>query len=356
MKKINLLIISLVLLLMAACTEKEFGPVAEDFAPPALSNPANGTTFVLTQANETKTMAILSWAPAYYGFSGAVTYEVQWDFKGNNFNLARKLGTVNVPRLELGVGFMNSEMIVKGAAFNVARDIEIRIKAKVHNSLETMYSNKITLKVTPFEKIIIYPKLYVPGSYQTPGSWDAANPNTVINSVNFNDLYEGYLWFKDADTEFKLLKVPAWEEANTIGDPNPSGTSGTLQIGSWGGNNIKVAGGPGLFKINANLEERTYSAVKTDWGVIGDATPTGWGSDTDMTYSTVTNKLTVTLDLVPGGWKFRANNDWPINMGDTGADGKLEYGGDNISVAVGGNYTITLDLSKAVYTYTIVKN
>ncbi|HRR92387.1 MAG TPA: SusF/SusE family outer membrane protein, partial [Bacteroidales bacterium] len=161
----------------------------------------------------------------------------------------------------------------------------------------------------------------------------------------------------DANTEFKLLKVPAWEEANTIGDPDPSGTSGTLQIGSWGGNNIKVSGGPGYFRIKANLNEATYEWVKTTWSVIGDATPGGWSSDTPMTYSTSEKVWTVTLNLTGGkAFKFRANNDWAINLGDTGGDKKLEYGGDNIPVAADGNYTITLDLSKTIYKYKIVKN
>jgi hypothetical protein len=41
--------------------------------------------------------------------------------------------------------------------------------------------------------------------------------------------------------------------------------------------------------------------------------------------------------------KFRANNNWDFNFGDTGADGTLEAGGTNISTA--GTYLITLDLS-----------
>jgi hypothetical protein len=34
----------------------------------------------------------------------------------------------------------------------------------------------------------------------------------------------------------------------------------------------------------------------------------------------------------------------------------MEYGGENIPVAESGNYTVTLDLTNAVYTYTLTKN
>ncbi len=66
---------------------------------------------------------------------------------------------------------------------------------------------------------------------------------------------------------------------------------------------------------------------------------------------------TVTTDLVVGEIKFRANDGWDIDFGDTGVDGTLEAGGDNIAVAEDGNYTITMTLHPINgYTYTVVKN
>jgi hypothetical protein len=46
---------------------------------------------------------------------------------------------------------------------------------------------------------------------------------------------------------------------------------------------------------------------------------------------------------------------WDLNFGDTGANGSLEFNGDNIKVP-SGNYTITLDLSSPRnYKYTLTK-
>jgi uncharacterized protein involved in high-affinity Fe2+ transport len=50
---------------------------------------------------------------------------------------------------------------------------------------------------------------------------------------------------------------------------------------------------------------------------------------------------------------------WDLNFGDTGANGSLEFNGDNIKVPSAGNYTITLDLSSPrnyKYTLTKIKN
>jgi hypothetical protein len=75
-----------------------------------------------------------------------------------------------------------------------------------------------------------------------------------------------------------------------------------------------------------------------------------------MTFDAASKTWTVTAPLSVGGLKFRANNAWDINYGDTGADGILDLNGDNISITQAGNYLITLDLSSAGnYTYSLKK-
>jgi hypothetical protein len=219
------------------------------------------------------------------------------------------------------------------------------------------------MNITPFEKIIEYPGLYVPGSYQDEwdaslgwGEWDAGNENTKIYSVGDDGVYEGYLYFNEDTSWFKFTKVPDWEEDNTIGDPDASGFSGTLQVGSWGGNNIGTDVGPGYVKVEADLNNLVSTFTLTDWGLIGSATAGGWDSDQDMTYDPVSDTWSITTDLVAGEVKFRANDDWAINYGDPLGNGKLEQDGANIAIAAAGNYTITMDLSGAIYTYTVVQN
>ena len=187
-----------------------------------------------------------------------------------------------------------------------------------------------------------YPKLQVPGSYQ---GWTPGDNTTVLASVNSDDKYEGYLNFPDANTEFKFLKGSAW------GDPDWGGADGILVAG---GSNIKAADA-GYYKINVDLTALTYSVVKTTWGVIGSATAGGWDSDQNMSYNATTGEWTVVLDLKAGDVKFRANDGWDINYGDSGVDGILDAGGDNIAVPTAGTYSITLKLGTPDYTYSIVR-
>ena len=59
------------------------------------------------------------------------------------------------------------------------------------------------------------------------------------------------------------------------------------------------------------------------------------------------------VPILDGEIKFRVNNDWGINYGDTGLDGTLELEGDNIP-SVAGNYDIKLDFTNPdTPTYTI---
>ncbi|NOU60358.1 RagB/SusD family nutrient uptake outer membrane protein [Marinifilum caeruleilacunae] len=184
-----------------------------------------------------------------------------------------------------------------------------------------------------------YPVVYVPGAHQ---GWDPSIDTTVLASVNDDGNYEGYLWFADDNNEFKINETPSWDV--NYGD---DGADGTLDAG---GSNI-VAGTAGYYKINANLNDLTYTIQRTDWGLIGSATPGAWDNDTDMTFDPATESWTLVVDLVPGEIKFRANDDWALNYGDSNGDGILEEGGDNIAITVGGAYLITMKLGAGDYTF-----
>lgn len=191
---------------------------------------------------------------------------------------------------------------------------------------------------TPTKNVTEYPVLHVPGSYQ---GWDPTK-NNVIASVGSNSQYEGYLYLP-ADAEFKFTLGTTW-------DINWGGENGVL---SHGGANLKVTE-DGYYKINVDTAALTYTVIKTTWGVIGDATPGGWDSDTPMTYDETTDTWSVIVDLEAKELKFRANGGWDINYGSNGGDGILQAGGSNIAVGAAGTYILTMKLGVPDYTYTIV--
>lgn len=188
-----------------------------------------------------------------------------------------------------------------------------------------------------------YTKLYVPGAYQ---GWSPDNANVYkLSSVNNDGKFEGYLYFKDDNTEFKITVNPNWSV--NYGD---DGANGSLEAN---GANLK-SGAAGLYHFEVDLNALTYTLNRTDWGIIGDATPGGWGSDTNMSFNEAEGAMELTIDLVGGkDIKFRANDDWGLNYGDDGSNAILERNGANIKIAETGRYLIRLYLDRPDYTYSI---
>lgn len=360
MKMKNLLFILLsILVIVLGCEKDEERVVIGTFTAPTLSSP-DLDTWVLTEDKENDTLEVLKWTAADFGFPSATIYTVQVDFTANNFTTPTIVGITNKLELMVTYGDMNNKLLKAGAVADLAQAFSIRVQAAVHEDVDTVWSSPVDVTITVFEKIVDYAKLYVPGSYQNEwnaawGEWDVTNLNTCVYSVKDDGKYEGYLYFNEAETYFKFTKVPAWEQTNTLGDADAGGQSGTLLLNDWG-NNIKVTTGAGYYLVKADINAATYSTTITDWGLIGSATPGGWDSDQNMTYDPLTDLWTITLNLVAGDMKFRANDAWAINYGDPTGAGKLTLDGANIPISADGNYTITLDLSGAIYRYSVDAN
>lgn len=192
--------------------------------------------------------------------------------------------------------------------------------------------------------------LYVPGGYQ---NWTPANAPTVYTQ-NLDFKYDGYIYIADAGgSEFKFVNGPAWSSALNGYKEYATDASGVLVEG--GSNNIKVTEG-GFYRLTVDLSGAvyTYTATRTQWEIIGGATPLGWDSPTPMFLNAATNEWSVDITLTVDKFKFRANNGWDINLG--GNINNLSYGGGDISVDEAGDYTITLKLDDpAAYKAVMVK-
>ncbi len=97
----------------------------------------------------------------------------------------------------------------------------------------------------------------------------------------------------------------------------------------------------------------TILDLSTSWGIVGSATPGGWGSPDipDLPFYQTDNPdvIVAYVTLRDGEIKFRENNDWANNYGDNGLDGTLDADGANIPVTAG-TYKITIDWSTNTYT------
>jgi hypothetical protein len=85
-------------------------------------------------------------------------------------------------------------------------------------------------------------------------------------------------------------------------------------------------------------------------GIIGSATPNGWDASTAMEQDADNpNIWRITIELANGEAKFRADNDWAVNWGDTKFPiGTGTQNGPNIPI-IGGNYVITFNSETGAY-------
>jgi len=343
--------IAVTLLGAYACKKDEVKTIAYTGKPGTLT--ASQSNLVLTSASANDTVQTFSWSPTDYGFKAATTYTLQIAKGGTNFAVPKEVDMGSATQQKYSGGDFNQMLLILGLAPGSAGQVEVRVKSSISDSIPAVYSNNLPLTVTPYLVIINYPSLWVPGDYQ---GWDPATA-PKISSKNANGIYEGYVNIPGGTLKFKFTSDPDWNHTNygwassTITGDNVTGTFNTT------GGDLFVPSA-GYYLLKANTNSNTWSATKINWGLIGDGVPTtAWTSDRDMVYNPATKTWSITLDLVPGAIKFRANDDWPINLGDTGSDLSLEYDGDNISIAAAGNYTIILDLGvPGNYTYKVQKN
>lgn len=337
------------LFLFFACEEVEREPVAVPGNGPVLEEPSMGANMVFTEDNASDSV-FFSWEEADFGFQSATTYVLQFDRAGNDFAGPIDIATTNDVDAAFTVAALNSKLLAFGLPHSMATQMEARVMAHVNPNVDTLYSESIDLSVTPYEVVIIYPSLYVPGSYQAASGytndWSPADAPQLY-SVLSNEKYEGYVNFAIDGAMFKFTDLPDWTV--NWGD---DGADGSLDAG---GSDI-ASPGAGYYKINVNLNDMTYKIENTTWGLIGSATPGGWDADQDMSYDMVNHVWTITLDLAAGDIKFRANDAWNLDYGDNSANLTLDQGGSNIVIGEAGNYTITMNLEVPVYTYSVVKN
>jgi hypothetical protein len=322
---------------------------------------ASNNVAVLATTNDSVSAITFTWTSVSYGIKAPVTYTLQFDVpsdtigtspwsKATEYVVGDDLLNKNI----LGVDLNKIAVTGLGLPTGSSSRILVRVKSFVDRPA---YSNVLILDIKPHIIFSGYPSLWVPGDYQ---GWDPTAAPTIV-SVNSNLIYDGFIYIPaGAGLNFKFINAMDWNHI-IYGDAG-NGSFSTNGLGAA----LSVPT-DGYYEFIANLNTLKWTATKTTWSILGDATPGGWSTDTQLTYD-VTNKVwTVTANMVSNGsFKFRANNAWAIDFGIDAA-GKLAYADNpilgnnpaisNITVPSSGNYTITLDLHTAgSYTYKLIKN
>lgn len=192
--------------------------------------------------------------------------------------------------------------------------------------------NLSTLSYT-ISEVADFEYLYTPGN---SNGW-SQNASQMLSTNDFVN-YSGFVYLSG---EFKFTSQINWDGIN-FGQGAEEGTLST------DGGNLNAE--PGLYWASVNINELTYSLTPiTSISMIGDFND--WGGDVELTPSEDFLTWTGTLTLAnAGGWKFRVNNDWAINLG--GSDDNLVTNGDNLYNEAG-TYTVTLELNKLPYSCSV---
>lgn len=218
------------------------------------------------------------------------------------------------------------------------------VRAYATNSAGTAYGEEIE-----FTTLVSIRTWYLPGDYveaSYPGSglanWSPDKSPYIKSREAAPDNLEGYVYMANVNNMFKITANPNWNGPNYgVGGPgllDPNGSDISLP--------------KGYYKFNVNATTLAYTAVNTNWGVVGSATPGSWNTDSPLQYYPASRTWMGGVSLVVGEFKFRANNDWGLNYGSSAGDNTLNQDGSNIPISVAGDYFFIMDLSKPFeYTY-----
>lgn len=183
----------------------------------------------------------------------------------------------------------------------------------------------------------------------TPGAngTDAAGSMKLVRANDEATSYNGLVYVANP---FTISEIG--------GDLQLGAGSADGQLAVGGTSPIAVpAEGAGLYYISINkVDDTTWSIATTrvdTVGCIGDFND--WGGDAALTPNADFTVWSGDVDFTKaGGWKFRMNGGWDINLGGS-AMSDLSFNGPNCTVEETGIYTVTLYVGTLPYHATMVK-
>ncbi len=292
-------------------------------------------SLVLSKDEADNQVLTISWTAPDFGYAAAPSYLLQIDKKGGDFSKAYSTSTGSVLQRVFKGSELNAILLNLGLQPDEVHLLDVRVSV-VLSSATSLVSPIASLSATPYANVLDLstPWGVVGDAYNDWG----ATPDGPFYQTAENGVYVAYLTLKNGEIKFR--KDSGWDE--NYGD---TGANGSLEAG---GDNIKVTAG--TYKITMNLNDLSYKIEKYSWGIVGDAY-NDWGGSPDgvLNYDPFSDQWRTIITLKDGEMKFRLNSDWTVNYGDSGANGSLDAGGDNIKVTAG-KYLVTMNLNNNTYT------
>lgn len=337
------------LLILSSCKKSDVQVTSDGGKAGTLT--ASSTNIVLdkTKVSDTSTAAVSfsSTAPVY-SFKAAVTATLQIDTVGDNWKNPTSYSLpANSYNMNFNTPVFNSLLLKLNLPAGIASKVNVRLAFTLTPAVVN-YSNVVSLTVTPFN---LSSWLYTTGNF---AGWQNPGPlEDSLESVTGNGVYTGIINFvtpqAPGDDEFLVLPVKgSWNHKYATNDPQNT-TSKTV---TYDGPNNFYAPGEGYYIVTVDINKGTIAFQKADfYGIIGSATPGGWGADTFMKYlNDGSGNWVVSLPMAVGEYKFRQSAQWTNSWGPTNsttsAGGLITdsgpIGDGNLQLTAAGNYTFVL--------------
>lgn len=266
------------------------------------------STVVCSIATQTQQANVFNWSKSFSGYSGNVTYTIQYDSAGKNF--------ANIKQIAIGNNLYTKPLLQKelnetGLNCNIAGGavgkVDYRIKAVTAQGAIS-YSNTVSITITTYAM-----KLYLVGG-SSPAGWTPAAATPLMPDTRFPGTFFTYAYLNSGGGGIKFLTENTdWNTpTQTIfGDANGSGTSGTI-TSTGGGNNINVAT-DGVYRITVDLSASKYYLQTGGIGAVGLVGAfQGWSPSTAIKMSNFAPNrfLQITNMTTNDEFKFHDGNAW----------------------------------------------
>lgn len=373
-----LLLPALTLLFTYSCKKDETTSILKTGAA-VTQLTASSTALVLDSTNAANTNGItLSWPDINYGVTVAVTYTLQIDSINDDFIKPVNVSLGNMLTTSYSVLNFNNLVISLGLVPGISGQIHMRVKSDVNqsnglvSSVPTIYSNVLTLEVTPYStkpkpKYPVPDSLYLVGD-ASPGEWNNPVPAPSQKFAKIDDNTFGMVIQLTGGKHYVLLpKNGDWSHKYSVSD-----VTDPMQ-GEFIPDASKDIPGPadnGLYKIIIDFVKGTYTVTAAVAGdipenlyIVGDATAGEWANPVPVPsqqFTLVSNgEFSITLPLTSGkSYVFLPlNGNWDHKYGgnDKAGGALLKDGSvpNSNTPAPDASGTYTINVNFINYTYSV---
>jgi len=291
------------------------------------------TSVTGTAATSTNHSNTFSWSSAFPGYSGTISYSLQYDSAGKNFVAPQEISVgSSVYSKSMTEDDMNTTALSSGVSIGNSGTVEYRVKATTASGA-VAYSNVVNVTIATFSPVPA--NLYIVGD-ATPGGWNNPVPEPS-QKFNKDDAYSFSITIGlTSGKSYLFLPVNGSWDHKYGGSTDGVSSAGTLlKDGAVPGSNTPAPATSGVYKIVVNFQTNTYTvtqiAVPSNLYIVGDATAGGWNNPVPTPSQQFTQIDNVSYGIVVNLTAGKSYLFLPVN-----GDWSHKYGGATDGTAASG--------------------